>query len=191
MMTNNQLLLFEPYNCSSEFNCTTDWTSFDLDLWKCQLNCSVNHDINQCLSLRCSNCVETQCRSLCTCVTPQFEHLFLFLFLILFCLATILGNLLVVLAVLRERSLHTVTNYFITSLAVADGLVGLVVMPFSATYEAMGQHWIFGPDWCDFWHSLDVLASTASILNLCVISLDRYWAVKDPLNYQFKMTHRK
>jgi hypothetical protein len=62
-------------------------------------------------------------------------------------------------AVLRERTLHTATNYFITSLAVSDCLVGLVVMPFSAAYEAMSQKWIFGPDWCDVWHSFDVLVS--------------------------------
>ena len=31
----------------------------------------------------------------------------------------------------------------------------------------------FNQVWCDIWHSLDVLASTASILHLCVISLDR------------------
>eukprot|EP00095_Tigriopus_kingsejongensis_P008790 snap_masked-scaffold120_size336265-processed-gene-2.7 protein:Tk08790 transcript:snap_masked-scaffold120_size336265-processed-gene-2.7-mRNA-1 annotation:"dopamine receptor" len=122
---------------------------------------------------------------------PQFEHIFLFLLLLSFCLATVVGNILVVLAVLRERSLHTATNYFITSLAVADCLVGLVVMPFSAAYEAMGQQWIFGPDLCDAWHSLDVLASTASILNLCVISLDRYWAITDPMSYPFRMSNTR
>jgi len=30
-------------------------------------------------------------------------------------------------------------------------------MPFSAAYEAMDQKWIFGTDWCDIWHSFDVL----------------------------------
>lgn len=91
-----------------------------------------------------------------------------------FCAATVFGNALIVVAVARERYLHSVTNYFITSLAVADCLVGLVVMPFQAIFELMNKRWIFGEIWCDLWHSLDVLASTSSILNLCVISMDRY-----------------
>jgi dopamine receptor D1-like len=55
--------------------------------------------------------------------------------LLLFSVATVLGNGLVIAAVVRERYLHTATNFFILSLAVADCLVGLVVMPFSAVYE--------------------------------------------------------
>ena len=41
---------------------------------------------------------------------------------------------------------------------------------------------------CDVWHSVDVLASTASILNLSMISLDRYWAITDPIAYPSKMS---
>ncbi|CAG9836958.1 unnamed protein product [Diabrotica balteata] len=108
--------------------------------------------------------------------------------LLLFSMCTVFGNMLVILAVIRERYLHTPTNYFITSLAVADCLVGLVVMPFSALYEVLGHTWFFGADWCDIWRSLDVLFSTASILNLCVISLDRYWAITDPITYPMRMT---
>ena len=70
---------------------------------------------------------------------PNVENLCLFLLLLAFSAITIFGNGLVIIAVLRERTLHTATNYFITSLAVSDGLVGAVVMPFSAFYEAMDQ----------------------------------------------------
>jgi hypothetical protein len=111
--------------------------------------------------------------------------------LLLFSVATVFGNMLVILAVIRERYLHTATNYFVTSLAVADCLVGLVVMPFSAVYEVLENRWFFGMDWCDVWRSLDVLFSTASILNLCVISLDRYWAITDPFTYPSKMTVKR
>lgn len=111
--------------------------------------------------------------------------------LVLFSVATVFGNMLVILAVIRERYLHTATNYFVTSLAVADCLVGLVVMPFSAVYEVLENRWFFGMDWCDVWRSLDVLFSTASILNLCVISLDRYWAITDPFTYPSKMSLRR
>ncbi|KAJ8667038.1 hypothetical protein QAD02_008700 [Eretmocerus hayati] len=44
---------------------------------------------------------------------------------------TVFGNVLVILAVKRERTLKSITNYFIVSLAVADLLVAMVVMPFA------------------------------------------------------------
>ncbi|KAA0202975.1 hypothetical protein HAZT_HAZT001152 [Hyalella azteca] len=118
------------------------------------------------------------------------ERVSLCLLLLFFALSTIFGNGLVIVAVSRERYLHTVTNYFIMSLAVADCLVGLLVMPFSAVYDSF-SYWFFGPDFCDVWHSFDVLASSASILNLCVISLDRYWAITDPLSYPTKMSPKR
>ncbi|KAJ8874168.1 hypothetical protein PR048_025010 [Dryococelus australis] len=119
------------------------------------------------------------------------DRALLLLLLLLFSVTTVFGNTLVILAVIRERYLHTATNYFVTSLAVADCLVGLVVMPFSAVYEILEHTWFFGTDWCDVWRSLDVLFSTASILNLCVISLDRYWAITDPITYPMRMTFQR
>ncbi|XP_064466203.1 dopamine receptor 2-like [Ornithodoros turicata] len=119
------------------------------------------------------------------------QHAALGVLLCFFCVATIFGNVLVMFSVAKEQYLHTVTNYFIASLATADCLVGAVVMPFSAVHEIMEKHWMFGQDLCDVWHSIDVLASTASILNLCVISLDRYWAITDPISYPCRMTQAK
>lgn len=45
------------------------------------------------------------------------------------------------------------------------------------------QVWIFGDVWCSIWLAVDVWMCTASILNLCAISLDRYVAVTRPVTY--------
>lgn len=52
---------------------------------------------------------------------------------------TVIGNTLVILAVLTTRRLRTVTNCFVMSLAVADWLVGILVMPTSLVYQLMGE----------------------------------------------------
>ncbi|XP_023310529.1 uncharacterized protein LOC111691636, partial [Anoplophora glabripennis] len=55
-----------------------------------------------------------------------------FLFVVVFIIAGGLGNILVCLAVLLDRRLQNVTNYFLLSLAIADLLVSLFVMPLGA-----------------------------------------------------------
>lgn len=85
---------------------------------------------------------------------------------------TLVGNLLVVVAVMTTKSLHTVTNSFIVSLACADMLVAVLVMPLSI-YTVIYNTWTFGNIVCDLWISCDVMLCTASILNLCCISLVR------------------
>jgi histamine receptor H1 len=75
-----------------------------------------------------------------------------------------------------------VSNMFIVSLAIADLLVGLLVMPISAAY-IMLEHWRFGIVVCQLWIGMDYIASTASILNLLILSMDRYWSVSSPLKY--------
>lgn len=47
--------------------------------------------------------------------------------------------------------------------------------------HANAGYWMFGAQFCDTWVAFDVMCSTASILNLCAISLDRYIHIKDPL----------
>jgi hypothetical protein len=51
------------------------------------------------------------------------------LVLLLFPILAIFGNMLVVLSVIREKNLHTITNYLVASLALADLFVAAVVMP--------------------------------------------------------------
>ncbi|XP_073087747.1 D(3) dopamine receptor isoform X2 [Manis javanica] len=99
-------------------------------------------------------------------------------------LAIVFGNGLVCVAVLRERSLQTTTNYLVVSLAVADLLVATLVMPWVVYLEVTGGVWNFSRVCCDVFVTLDVMMCTASILNLCAISIDRYTAVAMPVHYQ-------
>lgn len=62
-----------------------------------------------------------------------------FLFVAVFIAAGGLGNILVCLAVGLDRRLHNLTNYFLLSLAVADLLVSLFVMPLSAIHGFLGK----------------------------------------------------
>lgn len=91
-------------------------------------------------------------------------------------LLAIIGNVLVMAAVVLERNLRNVANYLVVSLAVADMMVATLVMPLAAVNE-VSQRWFLGREICDMWVSLDVICCTASILHLVAISLDRYWAV--------------
>ncbi|BFY98038.1 hypothetical protein BsWGS_01078 [Bradybaena similaris] len=99
----------------------------------------------------------------------------------------IFGNMLVITSVLRFERLRGITNFFIVSLAFADLLVAILVMPFNASMEITGK-WVFGRTMCDIFNANDVLFSTASILHLCCISMDRYIAILHPLKYERKMT---
>ncbi|XP_077463700.1 5-hydroxytryptamine receptor 2B [Stigmatopora argus] len=109
------------------------------------------------------------------------------LLIILVIIPTIGGNILVILAVSLERKLQNATNYFLMSLAVADLLVGLLVMPIALVTVLYNSDWPLPDFICPIWLFLDVLFSTASIMHLCAISLDRYIAIKKPIQHsQFK-----
>lgn len=98
-------------------------------------------------------------------------------------LIVVLGNILVIVAVLTTRTIRQITcNYYIVSLAVSDLLLGILVLPFSSVYEIV-DYWVFPSFFCVIWLSTDVLSCTASILNLLCISLDRYLAISRPLHY--------
>lgn len=115
---------------------------------------------------------------------------------------------------------------FILSLAIADLIVGAIVMPISSTY-VYTKDWVFGRALCQFWFVLfflsslfsllafafslstqkenanrttpfhptriltDYTASTASILNILILTLDRYWSIRNPLQYLRKRTKKR
>lgn len=104
--------------------------------------------------------------------------------------AAVCGNMLVIVSALRFERLRIIANSFLVSLAVADLLVAVLVMPFNALQQIAGR-WPFGPVVCDVFNANDVLFSTASLLHLCCVSVDRYVAVTDPFGYERRMTARR
>ncbi|RUS78861.1 hypothetical protein EGW08_013366, partial [Elysia chlorotica] len=118
----------------------------------------------------------------------QFVIVAIILGLLIFC--TVVGNSLVCISVGLVKRLQSPSNLLIVSLAVADLFVGLLVMPYAAVYELYGS-WVLGPFICDMWTTTDVLLCTASILNLCAISVDRYFVITRPFQYAIKRTPKR
>ncbi|XP_023275707.1 D(4) dopamine receptor isoform X2 [Seriola lalandi dorsalis] len=105
---------------------------------------------------------------------------------VLLIVVIICGNLLVCLSVFTEKALKTTTNYFIVSLAVADLMLAVLVLPLFVFSEFQDGVWTLSTTICDGLMTMDVMLCTASIFNLCAISIDRFIAVLIPLNYNRK-----
>ncbi|XP_047355834.1 muscarinic acetylcholine receptor DM1 isoform X1 [Vespa velutina] len=106
---------------------------------------------------------------------------------IILSLVTVIGNIMVMISFKIDKQLQTISNYFLFSLAVADFAIGLISMPLFTVYTVLG-YWPLGPYVCDTWLALDYLASNASVLNLLIISFDRYFSVTRPLTYRARRT---
>ncbi|XP_068597887.1 muscarinic acetylcholine receptor M3 [Brachionichthys hirsutus] len=121
---------------------------------------------------------------------PVWQVVLICLLTSMLSLVTIIGNMLVVISFKVNRQLKTVNNYFLLSLAVADLIIGVISMNLYTTYLVM-NYWAMGNWACDMWLTIDYVASNASVMNLLVISFDRYFSITRPLTYRAKRTTKR
>ncbi|XP_028654795.2 trace amine-associated receptor 4-like [Erpetoichthys calabaricus] len=114
---------------------------------------------------------------------------FLYCFLFLINMITVGGNLFVVVSISHFKQLHSPNNVLVLSLATADLLLGVCVLPFSIV-RSVETCWYLGRVFCKIHTIVDVMLCTVSIFHLGFIAVDRYYAVCDPLCYTSKITVR-
>lgn len=116
------------------------------------------------------------------------EAIFLASVNVIFSICGFVGNVLVCFVVARNRQLHTVTNMFITSLALADLLVCAVAQPLNAVF-------LYGlppnPAYGITRKTFSFVSVLASISNLAAVTIDRYIAIVSPMQYQLKANFKR
>ncbi|KAI7793475.1 putative trace amine-associated receptor 6-like [Triplophysa rosa] len=121
---------------------------------------------------------------------PETESVILYTFIFLASVFTVFLNLLVIISISHFKKLHTPTNLLILSLAAADMLVGLIVIPLMGI-RYIETCWYFGETFCSLFLLISLIVVSASLGNLVFISVDRYIAVTDPLRYTVRVTTNK
>ncbi|KAK0058934.1 orexin receptor type 1, partial [Biomphalaria pfeifferi] len=100
----------------------------------------------------------------------------------------VVGNILVCFVVLRSKHMQTVTNLFIVNLAFADAVVLVVCSP-PSVLQSVTETWFMGDIMCKMVIFLQTTVVSVSVLTLCAIAVERYFAICRPL--KSRITLRK
>ncbi|KAJ1525437.1 hypothetical protein ONE63_010249 [Megalurothrips usitatus] len=99
----------------------------------------------------------------------------------------VFGNVLVCYVVGRNRAMQTVTNFFITNLALSDILLCTLAVPFTPLYSFLGQ-WIFGRVLCHLVAYAQGTSVYISTLTLTSIAIDRFFVIIYPFHPRMQLT---
>ncbi|XP_053184757.1 trace amine-associated receptor 13c-like [Scomber japonicus] len=116
----------------------------------------------------------------------QSDALLAYILLSSISLITVALNLLVIISISHFRQLHNPTNFLILSLAVSDFLVGLLLMPVEILLTE--TCWYLGDHMCALYYIVEFIITSSSVGSMVLISIDRYLAICDPLQYTTKVT---
>lgn len=114
------------------------------------------------------------------------QSLFCILYTIIFVLG-LFGNVLVCYVVGRNRAMQTVTNFFITNLALSDILLCCLAVPFTPLYSFVGE-WLFGRVLCHLVAYSQGTSVYISTLTLMSIAIDRYCVIIYPFQPRMKLS---
>ncbi|XP_055626043.1 neuropeptide Y receptor type 2 [Toxorhynchites rutilus septentrionalis] len=99
----------------------------------------------------------------------------------------IFGNVLVCYVVFRNKAMQSVTNLFITNLALSDILLCVLAVPFTPSYTFLGR-WVFGKLIC---HTVPLAQGCSvyiSTLTLTSIAIDRFFVIIYPFHPRMKLS---
>ena len=122
---------------------------------------------------------------------PSTFDIFTGVLLILITITALGGNILIFYAFITNPKLRVVNNYFIMNLTLSDIITASLVVPFDANMKLHGFSWTHGAVMCKIWTTAYTISVPTSILTLCVVSIDRYQAISNPLGYRAGVTLNK
>ncbi|XP_052127051.1 prolactin-releasing peptide receptor-like [Frankliniella occidentalis] len=117
---------------------------------------------------------------------PAVQAFFCLLYTTIFVLG-VFGNVLVCYVVGRNRAMQTVTNFFITNLALSDILLCILAVPFTPLYTFVGN-WVFGRVLCHLVAYAQGTSVYISTLTLTSIAIDRYFVIIYPFQPRMKQS---
>lgn len=123
--------------------------------------------------------------------SEQRDNNFNFIFDSCVILVGIFTNGFIILTFALRRKLRTVTNYFVVNLAVSDFIVLLELILYLLSYRFRSQINIPRSIYFNIITSFLALGMSASPASLVMVSFDRYYAISEPLRYNYFFTHRR